>query len=437
METNDRFAIFSERTILPDQIIPATVFIENGKISAIHRGKKSDSKTRLVNVGNSVLMPGIIDTHVHINEPGRTEWEGFKTATKAAAAGGITTLVDMPLNSTPVTITENAYKQKMQAAKNKCDVNVFFWGGVVPGNAHSISDILNTGVLGVKVFLTHSGIDDFPNVTENDLDKTMPLIAKSGKPLLVHCELNQPNKEAELLKLHPTSYQAWLKSRPKEWENKAVKLMIELCGKYNCPVHIVHLSSAEALPFIRAAKEKGLPITVETCPHYLYFNTENIPDANTLFKCAPPIREKANNQKLFEALKSGLIDFVASDHSPAIPDIKELDSGNLLKAWGGIAGLQFSLPVIWTMAKTNNLTLENIKKWLCENPAKLIKKSDIKGRISIGFDADIVVWDPEQKFTITQNMIQFRHKISPYIGEEVFGKVQKTFVGGRCVYSSN
>jgi len=379
-------------------------------------------------------MPGIIDPHVHINEPGRSDWEGFETATQAAAAGGITTLVDMPLNSSPVTIDEKAYKQKLFAAKYKCLVNVFFWGGAIPGNSDSISDILYTDVLGIKAFLTHSGIDEFPNVSENDLNKIMPVIAKSGKPLLVHCELDQPGEGQKLLEKNPTSYQAWLKSRPREWENNAIKLMVDLCEKYKFPVHIVHLSSADALPIISEAKEKGLPLSVETCPHYLYFNSENIPDANSLFKCAPPIREKANNQKLMQALKRGLIDFVATDHSPASPEIKELASGNLQKAWGGIASIQFSLPLLWTIAKKESLGLENIKNWLSENPAKLIQKSDSKGKISVGYDADLVVWDPEQKFVITKDMIKFRHKISPYIGEEVFGKVQKTFVAGKCVF---
>jgi allantoinase len=435
MESNEPFAIYSARTLLPDKTIPATVFIENGKISAIHPGKKEEKQTRFFDVGNSVLMPGIIDPHVHINEPGRTQWEGFETATSAAAAGGITTLVDMPLNSNPVTINKNNFTKKHEASKNKCNVNVFFWGGAVPENSNSISDILATDVLGIKAFLTHSGIDHFANVTENDLNKIMPIISKSGKPLLVHCELDQTNKNNELLEQHPTHYQAWLKSRPKVWENRAIELMISLCEKHNCAIHIVHLSSAEALPMIRQAKEKGLPVTVETCPHYLYFNAENIPDANTLFKCAPPIREKANNDALFQALKNGLIDFVASDHSPATPDIKELTSGNLLKAWGGIAGLQFSLPLIWTIARKNNLAIENLKMWLCENPAKLIQKAN-KGKISEGYDADLVVWDPDQKFTITKNEIKFRHKISPYIGETVYGKVEKTFVAGKCIYNS-
>jgi allantoinase len=429
-----QFALFSKRTMLPDKSIAATVFIKGEKISAIEEGKITGTTSQLMDVGDAVLMPGIIDPHVHINEPGRTDWEGFATATQAAAAGGITTLVDMPLNSTPVTINQKSYLKKVAAAQDKCSVNVFFWGGAVPENAGSISEILNTDVLGIKAFLTHSGIDDFPNVTENELNKIMPAIAHSGKQLLVHCELDAPNAGQNLLKQDPTSYRAWLKSRPKEWENKAINLMIRLCEKYNCPVHIVHLSSAEALPAIQSAKEKGLPLTVETCPHYLYFNAENIPDANTLFKCAPPIREEENNQKLFEALQNGLIDFVATDHSPATPGLKEIDTGNFLKAWGGIASLQFSLSVIWTLARKNRLPLERLKTWLCENPAKLIKKADLKGKIKVGFDADLVVWNPEEKFTITKESIQFRHKISPYIGEEVYGKILKTFVAGNQVW---
>ncbi|KAA3610228.1 MAG: allantoinase AllB [Calditrichaeota bacterium] len=435
MNLSKSFAIYSKRTMLPDKTVPATIIVDDGKISSIHLGKKEAANLKFIDVADSVVMPGVIDPHVHINEPGRTEWEGFETATKAAVAGGITTVVDMPLNSSPVTINKKNFIKKTEVAKNKCSANVYYWGGATPQNSNNIGEILSTSVLGIKAFLTHSGIDEFPNVTENDLNKIMPEIAKSGKPLLVHCELDEPNSGQELLKQNPTSYQAWLKSRPKDWENKAIKMMIDLCEKHNCQVHIVHLSSAEAMPLIEDAKRKRLPITVETCPHYLYFSAEDIPDANTKFKCAPPIREKENNKQLFKALQNGLIDFVASDHSPAPPEIKELKSGDFSKAWGGIASLQFSLSLMWTLARKNNLPLEDIRTWLSENPAKLIQMSNSKGKIQVGYDADLVVWNPDEKFIITEDLIKFRHKISPYIGEKLFGKVEKTFVVGDCVFN--
>ena len=425
----DTKKIYSERCWVEGKLQPATVCFKNGIITAIHFIKLSDAE----DVGNAVLMPGVIDAHVHINEPGRTEWEGFDTATQAAAAGGITTIIDMPLNASPVTTTVKAFNEKLEASKNKMNVNVGFYGGLVPGNKNELEALMQYGVLGIKCFLTHSGIDEFPNVSEKEIDEAMPIIAKYKLPLLAHCEIYEEAVENNLAK-YPTNYQAYLASRPKKWENDAIHLMIKLCRKNKCAVHIVHVSSAEALPVIAAAKAEGLPLTAETCPHYLYFNAETIPDKNTLYKCAPPVREKKNNELLKQALANGVLDFIATDHSPAPPDIKEIESGNLQKAWGGIAGLQFLLSAGWAALK-QEITLEKFIPLLTEHPAAFLKIENSKGNIKVGHDADFVIWVPEEKFKINQEDILHRHKLSPYTGRQLWGKVQQTIVNGITIYS--
>ena len=433
----NEFAIHSLRTYFNGQLQPATIFIRNGRIHSIQKGKIERPGWPLEDVGDAVLMSGLTDPHVHINEPGRTDWEGFDTATQAAAAGGITTLVDMPLNSSPVTTTVESFQKKLAAAEGKLHVNVGFWGGIVPANAVNLEGLLLSGVLGIKAFLTHSGIDEFPNVTESDLRKGLSAIAKSGLPLLVHCELESGVSTSSTDTTDVASYQNYLRSRPKKWENDAVELMIRLCREFNCRTHIVHLSSAEALPSIIAAKEEGLPLTVETCPQYLFFNAEDIPDADTRFKCAPPIREKENNEQLWQAFGDDIIDFVATDHSPAPPEMKLLDSGDLMKAWGGISSLQFLLPVVWTAAKHRNFTLKNIIHWLNEKPAAFIGQGDRKGKIAVGYDADFVVWQPEESFEVKTENIFHRHKITPYLGQQLFGTVKQTYVGGVKVFEKD
>jgi allantoinase len=435
-------AIQSERVITPYGIIKAVVLIKDGKIADII-SELPGGDFQVIDVGNKVLMPGVIDPHVHINEPGRTEWEGFDTATKAAIAGGITTLVDMPLNSSPVTTTAKAFEAKLNAAmggqtgtvRPVLHTNCGFWGGIVPGNEKEIESLIEKGVLGFKAFLTHSGIDEFPNVTEDDLRKTMPVIAKHNLPLLVHCELGTSQKSK--VKSQNSSYHEYLLSRPKKWEDDAIALMIRLCEEFNCRVHIVHLSSADSIDQIAKAKQKGLPLTVETGQHYLYFNAENIKDGQTQFKCAPPIREKENNERLWHALKDGIIDFVATDHSPAPPEMKELTSGDFMKAWGGISSIQFALPVLWTAAKKRDCSIADMSRWLCENPSKLAGIQKSKGKIQKGYDADLVVWDPEKSFVVTENSIQHKHKITPYLGEELFGVVEQTYLKGEKVFDSD
>lgn len=423
--------IYSTRCWVEEKLQPATISFNNGIITAIYFEKLDGAE----DYDNAIIMPGVIDVHVHVNEPGRTEWEGFDTATKAAAAGGTTTIVDMPLNASPVTTSINAFTQKLEASKNKLHVNTGFYGGFIPGNAGKMKELIDGGVLGIKCFLVHSGIDEFPNVTRKDLEKAMPLLAKNNVPLLAHCELIKENTTTDFTN-NATSYQHYLQSRPKKWENDAIDLMIELCEKYDCPVHIVHVSSAEALSSIAAAKQKGLKLTAETCAHYIYFNAEEIPDGKCVYKCAPPIREKVNNDLLKTALKSGVLDFITTDHSPAPPAIKELESGNLQKAWGGIAGIQFLLPASWAALK-NNLSLNEFIPLLTSNPAKFLKAENKKGRLAAGYDADIICWNPEEKFIPTEETVFFRHKISPYIGKELCGKVLRTIVNGETVFENN
>ncbi len=427
-----QISLFSKRCILPSGTTAATVVMENGKISAVFPAQKK-TIGQFHDFGNSLIMPGIIDTHVHLNEPGRTHWEGFTTGTKAAIAGGITTVVDMPLNSTPVTTTVAALQKKQAAATQNAFINCKFWGGLIPENHSDLEALLEAGTLGLKAFLVHSGIDDFPNATEADLRKAMPILAKHDKPLLVHCEIALEEDYSQALRKNPKNYQAYLQSRPKDMENKAIAMLIRLCREYKCRCHIVHLASEEALQMIAAAKQEGLPLTVETCAHYLIFTAEQISDGETQFKCAPPIRSYYTREALWKGLKDGLIDFITTDHSPAPPDIKSLDEGNFIKAWGGIAGLQFLLPAVWTAARNRDISLERIASWLSEKPAAFIGLQDSKGKIEVGFDADLVVWQPDSSFIVTQDIIKHRHKVSPYEGMKLFGVTEAVFLAGENI----
>lgn len=425
--------IHSKRCWLEGRLQEATILFANGIITDVLEGALTTTEN-ILDAGNDIVMPGVIDAHVHVNEPGRTEWEGFDTATQAAAAGGITTIVDMPLNASPVTTTRHALQQKLTASEGKLHVNVGFYGGIVTSNIHQLDELMSDGILGVKAFLTHSGIDEFPNVMDEELNIAMPVIAKHDLPLLVHCELSD-DEQVDVLATNPSSYQQYVASRPKDWENDAISMMINLCRKHQCKTHIVHVSSAEALPLIESAKEEGLPITAETCPQYIYFNAEDIPDGNTIYRCAPPIRERENNEQLKLALQTGVLDFIASDHSPAPPAVKELESGNLQKAWGGIAGLQFLLPASWTALKSI-MTVEAFISLLTEAPAKFLGVHNRKGHLQTGYDADITVWNEEEIFEVTTENILHRHKISPYVGERLTGTIRHTFVNGEVVYTN-
>ncbi|GAB4039249.1 allantoinase AllB [Spirosoma jeollabukense] len=424
-------AIVGNKILTPDGIRQAVVLVKDGLIADILAELPDGFSADVVDIQDSILMPGVIDPHVHINEPGRTDWEGFETATRAAIAGGLTTLVDMPLNASPVTTTAQAFDQKIAATSGQLHTNVGFWGGLVPGKTDEIERLIDKGVLGFKAFLTHSGIDEFPNVTEDDLRKAMPIIARHGLPLLVHCELSTDEK---LATGDNWSYQNYLSSRPKEWEDTAVAMMIRLCEEYNCRTHIVHLSSANSIEPLARAKQKGVPITVETGQHYLFFNAEMIRDGQTQFKCAPPIREKENNDRLWDALRAGIIDFVATDHSPAPPDLKQMQSGNFMTAWGGIASLQLALPVLWTAARQRGFDVIDMARWLSEKPAQLMGIVHKKGRIAVGYDADLIVWNPEDSFIVSAEIVQHKHKITPYLGEELYGVVEQTYLGGVKVF---
>jgi allantoinase len=378
-----------------------------------------------------------VDTHVHINEPGRTEWEGFETATKAAAAGGVTTLIDMPLNSIPATTSLENLQTKLVVARDKCYVDVGFWGGVVPGNTGELVRMKQAGVVGFKCFLVPSGVDEFPHVTAEDLKLAMPELSRLDSLLIVHAELPGPIDEATPQTVSANDYQTFLQSRPCKAENDAIELMIELSREFDTRVHIVHLSSAEALPMLRDAQASGIKISAETCPHYLHFTADEIPSGATEFKCCPPIRERRNREQLWDALADGTIGIVVSDHSPCPGSMKLPETGDFLGAWGGIASLQLRLPVIWTEAQRRGHTLQDLTRWLCSGPAHQVGLEHRKGSIEVGFDADLVVWSPEEPFEVNASDLRHRHKLSPYQGETLKGVVQKTFLRGRKIYDDN
>lgn len=434
------FGISSTKVLTPEGLRKATVLIKDGKITGVVESESTTGSSSIPSdysiqdVGDAVVMPGLVDSHVHVNEPGRTEWEGFETATRAAAAGGITTIADMPLNSDPVTTTRDALEAKLKSAAGKLWVDTAFYGGVIPGNSGSLESMIERGVSGFKCFLIHSGIDDFPDAKEADLRLAMPILQRHGVPLLVHAELDCNGEHKHELNEKPSSYKAFLDSRPRRWENDAIDLMIRLCREFKCKVHIVHLSSSDALPAIRAARSEGLPFTVETCPHYLTFAAEEIEDGDPRYKCAPPIRERENREALWEAVKDGTIDFVVSDHSPCSPSLKFLDEGNLAKAWGGISSLQFVLPAVWTGAKARGSTIEQFAKWVSAKPAQFLGLSARKGTLAPGYDADIVVWHPEEQIKIDHSIIHHRHKVTPYDGMKLHGRIERTYVRGKIVF---
>ncbi|MBY0358682.1 MAG: allantoinase AllB [Candidatus Obscuribacterales bacterium] len=425
------YGLYSKRVITPVGEKEAVVLVNNGKISDIVSLDSVPAGCPVEDLNPCVLMPGLVDSHVHVNEPGRVEWEGFRTATRSAAAGGITTIADMPLNCIPVTTTVESFKTKLPTTEDQLWIDCAFYGGVVPGNEKELEALIDMGVLGFKCFLIHSGIDEFPNTTEEDLRRAMPILAKRKVPLLVHAELEC---EHDHIWNDPCSYKDFLASRPRIWENEAIKLMIKLCREFSCPVHIVHLSSSDALSMISQAKKEGLPFSVESCPHYLTLEAESIPDGDPRYKCAPPIRERENKEKLWNGLTAGLIDFVVSDHSPCVPGLKHLDTGDLQKAWGGISSLQFGLPVIWSEARQRGLKIENVVEWMCEKPAQFLNLNHKKGKLAAGFDADIVVFNPDKKFAINKDVIQHKNKVTPYEGRELYGVVERTYVRGNLTY---
>jgi len=379
----------------------------------------------------------LVDTHVHINEPGRTEWEGFATATRAAAAGGVTTLIEMPLNSIPATTSVAAFKTKLAAAAGKLSVDTGFWGGVVPGNSQELRGLWEAGCFGFKCFLVDSGVKEFASVGETDLRSALPVLAKIGVPLLAHSELPGPIDDAakrRVANASRNSYQTWLDSRPRAAENDAIELLLRLGSEFGARIHIVHLSSTDAIPRIQKAKATGQPLSVETCPHYLTFSSEEVPEGATQFKCAPPIRERDNREHLWDGLREGTIDMIATDHSPCPPEMKRQETGDFLDAWGGIASLQLSLPAVWTEAKRRGFSLTHLAKWLCEAPARLAGLDHQKGAIAPGRDADLVIWNPEASFKVNPAQLHHRHKLTPYAERDLMGIVEATFLRGVKIF---
>jgi allantoinase len=405
------------------------VLFEAGRVVAIE--PRSLALPELRDLGELVISPGLVDCHVHVNEPGRAQWEGFETATMAAAAGGVTTLIDMPLNSLPVTTNAAALAQKLAASQGKRFVDVGFWGGLVPDNVAELAALAQAGVLGCKTFLVHSGIDEFPNTTEADLRRAMPVLRDLGLPLLAHAELDLGAPAAHG---DPRAYLGYLASRPNAWEDEAIQLLVRLCRETRCPVHIVHLSSASSIETLRRAKHEGLPISAETCPHYLCFAAESIPDGATEYKCAPPIREQENRERLWQALFEGVIDFVITDHSPCSPALKLPERGDFMAAWGGIASLQLGLSAIWSEARRRGGTLSQLAQWTSAAPAQFAGLGGRKGRIAKGHDADLLVWDPDRSFEVKPEQLFFRHKLSPYLGRTLTGVPTKTLLRGQLVY---
>jgi allantoinase len=419
----------SRRVVLPDGIRPASIEVVDGRIGAIDGD--AHAANDVFDVGDWLISPGVVDTHVHINEPGRTGWEGFATATRAAAAGGITTLVDMPLNSVPPTTTVAGLEEKRRAATARCHVDVGFWGGVVPGNTHELEALVRAGVRGFKCFLSPSGVDEFSHVSERDLHGAMSTLARLDRPLLVHAEWPAalPHPVGD-----PRHYRTWLDSRPAAAEVTAIEVLIRMAGQHRTHVHIVHLATADALPMLGQARLARTPITVETCPHYLTFAAEEIADGSTLLKCAPPIREAAERERLWAALLAGQIDMIATDHSPAPVSLKHVDEGNFIAAWGGIASLQVALPAVWSQARTRGASELDLARWLSEAPARLAGLYPRKGVIAPGADADLVIWDPDGEIEVDARRLYHRHPVTPYHGRRLRGRVLTTILRGRIVF---
>jgi allantoinase len=441
-------ALRSTRVLTPAGLAPATVIVDGERISAVRAWNDVSSDLPsgldlidLIDFSDQVLLPGLVDTHVHINDPGRAEWEGFETATKAAAAGGVTTLVDMPLNCVPETTDVQALESKRAAAKGHVWVDWAAWGGVVPGNADQIEVLARAGVPGFKCFLIDSGIDGFAWVDEADLRLALAELRGTGLPLLAHAEITGPIDAATQQLNEAASdwrrYSTYLASRPEAAEVDAIALLIRLAEEFQTPVHIVHLSSAQALPLLAAARERGVPVTVETCAQYLWFAAEDIPDGATEFKCAPPIRDAANREKLWKALEDGQIDLVATDHSPCLPEMKHRETGRFDEAWGGISSLGLALPVMWTAMQQRGLKLDRIGEWMAAAPARFAGLGGRKGAIAPGADADFAVFDPEATWTVTPDDLHFRHKVSPYLGAKLRGRVVETWLRGERIFCAD
>ena len=409
----------------------ACVAVRDGRVAAVAplaAGLAGELTVTLAD--DEALLPGLVDTHVHVNEPGRTGWEGFASATRAAAAGGVTTILDMPLNSIPPTVDLPALQAKREAAEGQAHVDVGFWGGAVPGNLGELPALHDAGVFGFKCFLVDSGVEEFPQLRPGDLEGYLRVLAGLGSPLLVHAE------DARVVAAAPPAsgrrYADFLASRPGEAEDLAVAQVVEAARRTGGRAHVLHLSSADALELLAGARRDGLAVSAETCPHYLTFDAESIPDGATLLKCCPPIREAANRERLWRGLADGLLDLVASDHSPCPPEGKHLASGDFGTAWGGIASLQLSLPAVWTAARARGHRLADLARWMAEGPAALAGLPG-KGRIAVGADADLCVFAPDASFVVDPARLRHRHPVTPYAGRTLTGVVRSTWLRGREV----
>ena len=418
----------STRVVTPEGTRAASVAVAAGTITAVLPHEADvPSGARLEDLGDDVLLPGLVDTHVHVNDPGRTEWEGFWTATRAAAAGGITTLIDMPLNSLPPTTTVEHLGVKRAVAADKAHVDVGFWGGALPDNVKDLRPLHDAGVFGFKAFLSPSGVDEFPELDQEQLARSLAEIAGFGGLLIVHAE--DPHRLAAAPRQAGRKYADFLASRPREAEDAAVAGLVGQARRLDARVHVLHLSSSDALPLIAAAKAGGVRVTVETCPHYLTLTAEEVPDGASEFKCCPPIRESANQDLLWQALADGTIDCVVTDHSPSTADLKTDDFAT---AWGGISGLQLSLPASWTEARRRGHSLDDVVRWMSTNTARLAGL-ERKGAIAVGRDADFAVLAPEETFTVDPAALQHRNRVTAYAGKTLHGVVRSTWLRGQRI----
>ncbi|MFR9794405.1 allantoinase AllB [Streptomyces sp. MS06] len=420
----------SRRVITPQGVRAAAVVVGDGRVAAVlPHDAEIPAGARLEDLGDDVLLPGLVDTHVHVNDPGRTEWEGFWTATRAAAAGGITTLVDMPLNSLPPTTTVDHLRTKQRVAADKAHVDVGFWGGALPDNVKDLRPLHEAGVFGFKAFLSPSGVDEFPPLDQEQLARSLAEIAGFGGLLIAHAE--DPHHLAAAPQRGGPRYSDFLASRPRDAEDTAIAALIAQAERLGARVHVLHLSSGDALPLIRAARAAGVAVTVETCPHYLTLTAEEVPDGASEFKCCPPIRESANRDLLWQALADGTVDCVVTDHSPSTADLKTPDFAT---AWGGISGLQLSLAAMWTEARTRGHGLQDVVRWMSSRTAELAGLTQ-KGAIEAGRDADFAVLAPEEAFTVDPAALQHRNRVTAYAGKTLHGVVKSTWLRGERIFA--
>lgn len=414
------------RAVVDGEERGCAVGVREGRIEVVEEyGAALDAVSTVGLDDDVVLLPGLVDSHVHVNDPGRADWEGFEHATRAAAAGGVTTIVDMPLNSLPPTTTVAALEEKRTAAEGRCHVDVAFWGGAVPGNRADLHPLWDAGVLGFKCFLADSGVEEFPALDEPGLRDTAAAVAAFGGLLLVHAE------DPDALTAVPAgrSYAAFAASRPESAEVSAVRAVVEASRATGCRTHVVHVAAGSALPLLRAAHDDGVPVSAETCPHYLTFIAEQVPDGATAFKCCPPIRGSADRDLLWAGLADGTLSMVVSDHSPAPAAMKALDTGDLDAAWGGISSLQLGLPAVWTAARDRGRSLVDVARWMCAGPADRAGVRH-KGRITAGADADLCVLAPDETFTVDPAVLHHRHPVTPYAGTTLRGVVRETWLRG-------